>query len=78
MELAATQDLKNLTAAILAGGFGSRLRPVVSDRPKVLAEIQEKPFLTYLLDQLSDYGEKYVVLCTGYLGEQVKEARCFL
>jgi len=62
----------NLTATILAGGLGTRLRSMVADRPKVLAEIHERPFLAYLLDQLATVGVRNVVICTGYLGEQVQ------
>lgn len=65
---------QNITAAILAGGLGTRLRQVVADRPKVLAEIQGRPFLTFLLDQIELAGIKDVILCTGYLGEQVQAA----
>ncbi|MBI2470968.1 MAG: nucleotidyltransferase family protein [Planctomycetes bacterium] len=64
--------LSEITATILAGGLGTRLRSVVSGRPKVLAEVNNRPFIAYLLDQLSQAGVKKVVLCTGYLGEQVK------
>jgi NDP-sugar pyrophosphorylase family protein len=63
----------DLTAAILAGGLGTRLRPVVSDRPKVLAHVAGKPFLSFLLDQISNQGFKLAVLCTGYLGDQVSD-----
>ena len=66
------RDLSQITVAILAGGPGTRLRSVVADRPKVLAEIRGRPFLAYLLDQLVSTGLKYVVLCTGYLGEQIQ------
>lgn len=65
-------DLGSLTAVILAGGFGTRLRPVVADRPKVLAEVGARPFIAYLLDQLSRAGIGHVVLCTGHLGAQVQ------
>lgn len=68
------QDLVSVTAAILAGGLGTRLRSVVANRPKVLVEIHGRPFLAYLLDQLAAAGIRYVVLCTGYLGEQVQAA----
>ena len=64
--------LATVSAAILVGGLGTRLRSVVDDRPKVLAEIRGKPFLTYLLDQLISSGIRSVVLCTGYMGELVK------
>ncbi len=62
----------DLTAAILCGGQGTRLRPVVADRPKVLAEVQGRPFLAHLLDRLAAYGVANVVLCTGYQGDQVE------
>lgn len=65
-------SFQDITAAILAGGFGTRLRKVVSDRPKVMAEVNGKPFLSYLFDQLSDFGIRKVVLCTGYFGEQIE------
>lgn len=64
--------LSSATAAILAGGLGTRLRPVVPDKPKVLAEVGERPFLAYVLDQLVTFDIRHVVLCTGYLGEQVR------
>lgn len=63
----------NLSAVILAGGLGTRLRTVIADRPKALAEIAGRPFIYYLLDQLAEKSIKKVVLCTGYLGEQIRE-----
>ena len=64
--------MAELTAAILAGGLGTRLRPLMADRPKVLAQIRGRPFLAYLLDQLVAAGIRYVVLCTGYLSDQIR------
>lgn len=55
--------------------MGSRLRPAVSDRPKVLAEVHGRPYLEYLFDQLLGAGIEHTVLCTGYLAEMV-EAAC--
>lgn len=65
--------LNAVRAAILAGGLGTRLRSVVPDRPKVLAEVNGRPFIAYLLDQLHAEGVEAVVLCTGYKGEQVEQ-----
>src|SRR3989304_8256332 len=65
-------ELADVTAAILAGGLGLRLRSVVTDRPKVLANIRGKPLLAFLLDQLVAVGIRDVVLCTGFLGDQVR------
>jgi NDP-sugar pyrophosphorylase family protein len=59
---------------ILAGGRGTRLSSVVSGRPKVLADVCGRPFLAYLLDQLSHTGIADVLLCTGYRGDQVRAA----
>jgi len=64
----------DITAIILAGGLGTRLREVVCDRPKVLATVNERPFLQYLLDQLLENGIRQAVLGTGYMGEQVESA----
>ena len=61
-----------LPVVILAGGFGTRLRSVVGDRPKVLAPLAGRPFLHHLLSRLADERVSDVVLSTGYLGEQVE------
>jgi D-glycero-alpha-D-manno-heptose 1-phosphate guanylyltransferase len=66
------ENLSTVSTVILAGGLGTRLRSIVDDRPKVLADVHGRPFLTYLLDQLLDYGVKSVVLCTGHRGDQVR------
>ena len=50
--------------------MGTRLRSVVADRPKVLAPVAGRPFLTYLLDQIADAGIRRTVLSTGHLAEQ--------
>ena len=68
----AVSEFTEVTAAILAGGLGSRLRPAVTGLPKALANIGERPFLTYLFDQLVAAGARDVVLCTGYLGDQIR------
>jgi NDP-sugar pyrophosphorylase family protein len=60
-------------AIILAGGLGSRLRQVVHDRPKVLANVCGRPFLDYVLTWLAGQGVQKVILSVGYLAEQVIE-----
>ncbi len=57
---------------ILAGGFGTRLQSVVSDVPKPMANINEKPFLEYLLKYLSLYDVTKVILSVGYKQESIK------
>lgn len=65
--------LEDLTAVILVGGLGMRMRPVVADRQKVIAPVAGRPFVMRLLDQLAEAGLRSVVLCTGYKSEQVAE-----
>lgn len=62
-------------AVILAGGFGTRLRSVVSDVPKPLAPVAGRPFLAYVLDALVRQGYGHAVLATGYMHEKVEA--CF-
>ena len=66
-------DLNNITAIILAGGIGSRLKTVVSDRQKVVAQINGKPFLSILLAQIKKFGINKAVICTGHMSETVDE-----
>lgn len=61
-------------ACILAGGRGTRLRSVLSDRPKPLAPVGGRPFVTRLLDQVARAGWGPAILCTGYMAERVEES----
>ena len=65
------QNLSEMTSIILAGGLGTRLRSVVSDRPKVLARVCQRPFITFLFDQLIAASIKEVILCTGFMADEV-------
>ncbi|MFO0796166.1 MAG: nucleotidyltransferase family protein [Gemmataceae bacterium] len=67
-------SLDAVTAAVLAGGLGTRLRPVVADRPKVLAPVAGRPYLAHLLDPLAAAGVRETVLLTGYGADQVRAA----
>jgi D-glycero-alpha-D-manno-heptose 1-phosphate guanylyltransferase len=60
-----------MEAIILAGGKGTRLQPVVADRPKVLSEVAGKPFLCYLVDYLLAEGVTRFIFSVGYLSEQI-------
>lgn len=58
---------------ILAGGFGTRLRTVVSDMPKPMAPINDEPFLNYIFLYLKHFGITHAVLSTGYLSEKISD-----
>jgi histidinol-phosphate phosphatase family protein len=59
-------------AVILAGGSGTRLKPITDTRPKAMVEILGKPFLAYQIEQLRDQGFRNVVLLLGYLPEVIQ------
>ena len=64
--------LKPLEAAILVSGKGTRLRSVVSDRPKPMAEVAGKPFLEWILVGLRDRGVSRIVLRSGYMPDVIE------
>jgi NDP-sugar pyrophosphorylase family protein len=67
----AKPNQREVIAVILAGGLGTRLKSVVPDRPKVMAEVACRPFLAHLLDQIDATGIRHAVICTGYKAEVV-------
>jgi len=62
-----------MEAIILAGGAGTRLQSLVKDIPKPMADINGKPFLCYLLDYLSAYDVKKILLSVGYRHEIIRD-----
>ena len=62
-----------MQAVILAGGLATRLRPITEHIPKSLIQICDKPFLQHQLERLKDGGVTDIVLCIGYLGDQIVE-----
>ena len=62
-----------LPVAILAGGLATRLRPVTETIPKALVDVAGRAFIEWQLDYLYSQGVRHVVLCLGYLGEQIEE-----
>lgn len=67
-------EIAGVPVAILAGGQGTRLRPAIGEHPKVLAEIDGRPFVAYLLDQVAAAGFRDVVLCVGWRADEVERA----
>ena len=61
-----------MEAIILAGGKGTRLKSVVFDRPKPLADINNQPFLAILMNYLIEQGCRHLVLATGYKREMIR------
>jgi len=62
-----------LNAVILAGGRGTRLRPITDSIPKPMVEFQGTPFLEYLIEMVRDQGIDRFLLLLGYLPEVVQD-----
>jgi NDP-sugar pyrophosphorylase family protein len=63
----------SLPVAILAGGLATRLRPLSEQVPKSLVDVAGKPFIIHQLELLRRNGLEEIVLCVGYLGEQIRK-----
>lgn len=61
-----------LTAVVMAGGLGSRMRPLTYTIPKPLLPIGERPILEIILSQMRKAGFSRVFITTGYQAELVK------
>jgi histidinol-phosphate phosphatase family protein len=59
-------------AVILAGGRGTRMRPLTDTRPKPMVEFHGRPFLEYLIEMLRDQGFERVLLLLGHLPEVIQ------
>jgi len=57
---------------VLAGGLATRLRPETEQVPKSLLMVRGRPFVDWQLDRFVASGARSVVLCVGYLGEQIE------
>ena len=66
-------DISTVPAALLAGGLATRLRPITQTIPKAMVEVAGRPFIDHQLALLRRNGIRRVVLCLGYLGEQIEQ-----
>jgi len=60
-------------ALILAGGKGTRLKPITNEIPKQLMPIHGKTILEHVLDLFKKHGIKDIILSIGYKGDNIKE-----
>jgi D,D-heptose 1,7-bisphosphate phosphatase len=59
---------------ILVGGMGTRLGSLTADTPKPVLTVGDRPFLAWLLRELSRYGFEEAVLLSGYLSDTLRDA----
>lgn len=62
-----------VTALILCGGKGERLRPLTDSVPKPLVQLRGRPILSYLLDSLKHYGVQDVVIAAGFRADVIDQ-----
>lgn len=62
-----------IEAIVLAGGFGTRLQPVLNGLPKPMADVNGRPFLAYLLEYLAVQNVSRVILSVGYRNEIISD-----
>lgn len=63
---------KPLSAVVMAGGLGSRLRPLTQTTPKPLLPVGGKPILERIVEHLHGSGVEQMVITTRYMAEQVE------
>lgn len=61
-----------MQAVILAGGLGTRFRPLTLKTPKSMIHVAERPYLEYQLEYLKRYNITDILLCVGYLGKEIQ------
>lgn len=64
--------LADIDVVVLAGGLGTRLAAVLSNRPKLLAPVCGRPFVEILIDWLARFGARRVVFALGHLAHEVE------
>lgn len=62
-----------MKAVIMAGGEGSRLRPLTCDRPKPLVPVCNRPVMAYVLDLLAEHGFQEVFVTLGYMPGAIQD-----
>lgn len=73
IDLTQTRTLLPVSAVLMAGGKGERLRPLTLTTPKPLLEVDGKPIIDYNVEALAACGISDITVTTRYLAEQIHE-----
>lgn len=78
VELVATNDLQTVAAndnpvIIMAGGLGTRLRPITETIPKPMIEVAGRPILETIIERFRTQGFSSITLCVNYLAEIIED-----
>ena len=62
-----------LRALVMAGGYGTRLRPLTDDKPKAMLPVGDRPLLEVIVDQLQQAGIRRVNVATHYKSDVIEQ-----
>jgi len=71
--LQANRFVEEFQAVILAGGLGTRMRPITNTIPKPMIPVLDKPFLQWQIELLTSFGLQRILLLVGHDGEHIKQ-----
>lgn len=72
-DMTSVSNPEDIDVVVLCGGLGTRLRAAVNGKPKVMADINSRPFLAILIDYIAGFKFKRFILCVGYMGHVIRE-----
>lgn len=67
------EEPQDFRAVVMAGGFGTRLRPLTENTPKPLLQVGDRPLIEHILGQLHAGGVRHVSVTTHYKPEVIKD-----
>ncbi len=71
INLSEQENILPITAIIMAGGEGQRLRPLTEETPKSLLKVGDKPIIEHVVDRIIHFGINNINISVNYLGEQI-------
>ena len=66
-------DAKHNRVVLMAGGLGTRLRPLTQDTPKPLLKVGNKPILETIIENFAKYGFVNITISVNYKADMIKE-----
>jgi len=63
-----------MKAVIIAGGLGTRLRPLTHNTPKPIVPVANRPFVVHQIEHLIKHGATEIILNLHYLSQEIKKA----
>lgn len=67
------QPESSLSAVVMAGGYGTRLKPLTEDMPKPMLPVGDRPIMEHIVDQLREAGIKKVNVATHFMAESIEK-----